>query len=90
MDNIIGTDTVNTMPPATMKAFRDHGHAVRNSIESDIAGAEASLAALQSLGISLDEITHELVLDGIKKFEEAFDNLLGGVKKRRGEFAKAA
>ena len=90
VDNIIGRDTVNTMPPATMKAFRDHGHAIKNSIETDLDGAEASLAALEKLGISLDEITHELVLDGIKKFEEAFDNLIGGVKKRRGEFSKAA
>ena len=73
-----------------MKAFRDHGTAIRNSIETDVAGAEASLSALASLGISIDEITHDLVLDGIKKFEEAFDNLLGGVAKRRQEFAKAA
>ena len=90
VDNIIGLGTVNTMPPATMKAFGDHGTAIKNSIESDLAGAEASLAALEGLGISLDEITHELVIDGIKKFEEAFDNLLAGVKKRRGEFSKAA
>ncbi|WP_165359552.1 transaldolase [Lichenibacterium minor] len=90
VDNIIGLGTVNTMPPATMKAFGDHGTAIKDSIESDVAGAEASLAALEKLGISLDEITHELVIDGIKKFEEAFDNLIGGVKKRRGEFSKAA
>ena len=90
VDNIIGPGTVNTMPPATMKAFRDHGKAQRRSIESDISGAEESLTALKTLGISLDEITHELVLDGIKKFEEAFENLLGGVAKRRQEFAKAA
>ena len=90
VDNIIGRDTVNTMPPATMKAFRDHGTAIKDSIESDVAGAEETLAALGKLGVSLDEITHELVLDGIKKFEEAFDNLIGGVKKRRSEFSKAA
>ena len=90
VDNIIGRDTVNTMPPATLQAFRDHGHAIADSIESDVPGAEASLAALETLGISLDEITHDLVLDGIKKFEEAFDKLIGGVKKRRGEFGKAA
>ena len=90
VDNIIGLGTVNTMPPATMDAFRDHGRAIKGSIESDLEGAEASLAALEKLGISLDEITHELVIDGVKKFEEAFDNLLGGVKKRRGEFSKAA
>ena len=86
VDNIIGRDTVSTMPPATMKAFRDHGTAIRDSIESDVTGAEETLAALGKLGISLDEITHELVLDGIKKFGQAFDNLIAGVKKRRSEF----
>ena len=90
VDNIIGPDTVNTMPPATMKAFRDHGKALKNSIETDLEGAEATLAALHKLGISLDDITHELVLDGVQKFEEAFDKLLGGVAKRRKDFAKAA
>ena len=90
VDNIIGLGTVNTMPPATMKAFGDHGTAIKDSIESDVSGAEESLKALETLGISLNEITHELVIDGIKKFEEAFDNLIGGVKKRRGEFSKAA
>ena len=90
VDNIIGRLTVNTMPPATMKAFRDHGHAIKDSIESNLPEAEASLAALETLGIKLDDITHELVLDGLKKFEEAFDNLIGGVKKRRSEFSKAA
>ena len=90
VDALIGLGTVNTMPPATLKAFGDHGKAEKDTIEQDLEGAEASLDALEKLGISLDEITHELVLDGIKKFEEAFDNLIGGVKKRRGEFSKAA
>ena len=90
VDNLIGLGTVNTMPPATLRAFDDHGRALKNSIESDLPGAEASLAALEKLGISLDEITHDLVIDGLKKFEEAFDKLLAGVKKRRGEFSRAA
>ncbi len=85
VDNIIGVDTVNTMPPETMKAFRDHGKAEPDTIERDVEGAEASLDALGKLGISLDQVTHDLVVDGVKKFSEAFDKLLAGVAKRRKE-----
>ena len=85
VDTLIGTDTVNTMPPATMKAFRDHGKAVPGTIEQDVEGAEATLDALAKIGVSLDEVTHELVIDGVKKFSEAFDKLMGGVAKRRKE-----
>ena len=63
VDTLIGVDTVNTMPPATMKAFRDHGQAKPGTIEEDVEGAEATLAAMETLGISLDKVTHELVLD---------------------------
>ena len=87
VDTLIGKDTVNTMPPATMKAFRDHGKAVAGTIEHDVAGAEDTLAALETLGISLDEVTHDLVIDGVQKFSQAFDNLMGGVAKRRREMS---
>ena len=89
VDNIIGEGTVNTMPPETMKAFRDHGKAEPGAIERDTEGAEATLKALEQLGISLKDVTHELVLDGVKKFSEAFDQLLAGVAKRRQELAGA-
>ena len=85
VDTIIGRDTVNTMPPATMKAFRDHGSATPDTIEQDVDSAEQTLSALESLGISLDEVTHDLVIDGVQKFSEAFDHLLAGVAKRRNE-----
>ena len=85
IDNIVGQDTVNTMPPATMKAFRDHGKAEPATIERDVEGAEATLSALEQLGISLKDVTHDLVVDGVKKFSEAFDQLLAGVAKRRRE-----
>lgn len=86
VDTIIGTDTVNTMPPATMKAFRDHGKAQPGTIEQDVAGAETTLQTLAEVGVSLDDVTHELVIDGVKKFTQAFDKLMGGVAKRRKEF----
>ena len=87
VDTIIGRDTVNTMPPATMKAFRDHGKAEPDTIEQDLAGADATLEALGKLGIALDQVTEDLVIDGVKKFSEAFDKLLAGVAKRRREIS---
>lgn len=85
VDNLIGSDTVNTMPPDTLKAFRDHGRAMPGAIEQDVAGADESLAALATLGLSLDEVTADLVVDGVKKFSSAFDSLLAGVAKKRSE-----
>ncbi len=90
VDALIGRDTVNTMPPATMQAFAKSGTVTKDAIESDLAGAKATLAALETLGISIDQITTELVEDGVKKFVEAFDKLLGGVAKKRRELASAA
>ena len=82
---LIGKETVNTMPPATMKAFGESGTVEKDAIEHDLAGAKATLQALQDAGISIDTVTSELVEDGIKKFVEAFDKLLGGVAKKRRE-----
>ena len=87
VDALVGEDTVNTMPPATLKAFRERGRAVKGAIKGDVEGARATLDALHQLGLSLNGITDELVEDGVKKFVEAFDKLLGGVAKRRRELA---
>ena len=83
VDELIGRDTVNTMPPATMDAFRDHGEATPDAIKEDLAGAHAMLAELERLGVSLDKITQNLVADGVAQFADAFDALLGVVAKRR-------
>src|SRR6185437_1833180 len=64
VEALIGRDTVDTIPPATMDAFRDHGKTKANAIEHDVAGARAVLAELEEHGVSLKEITHELVKDG--------------------------
>src|SRR5215472_12168263 len=64
VDELIGPDTVNTVPPATMDAYRDHGEP-RASLEEDVAGAEAAMAALARSGIAIDEITERLVRDGV-------------------------
>jgi transaldolase / glucose-6-phosphate isomerase len=71
------------MPPATMDAFRDHGHAVADTVEHDVAGAHAMIAALAAAGVSITQVADELVEDGVKQFADAFDQLLGVVAERR-------
>jgi transaldolase/glucose-6-phosphate isomerase len=83
IDTLIGRDTVNTIPPATMDAFRDHGHAVADTVEADLDDARAELAALAQAGVSIEQVGEELVADGVKQFADAFDSLLGAVAMRR-------
>ena len=82
VEELIGPDTVNTIPPATMDAFRDHGRP-RASLEEDVAGAQAVMDALPGAGISIDAITARLVEDGVRLFADAADQLYAAVQKKR-------
>jgi len=82
VDELIGPDTVNTMPPATMDAYRDHGNP-RPSLEEDVAGAKAVMDALPVAGISIDAVTARLVEDGVRLFADAADQLYAAVQKKR-------
>ena len=82
VEELIGPNTVNTVPPATLDAFRDHGKP-RNSLEENIEEARHALAELDKSGISLDAITEELVKDGVKLFADAADKLYGAVAHKR-------
>src|SRR3954454_3679027 len=82
VDELIGPDTINTMTPATLEAFRDHGR-LRDSLEENLDDARRVLAELQKSGISLDAITAELVRDGVKLFADAADKLYGAVAHKR-------
>ena len=82
VEELIAPNTVNTVPVATVDAFRDHGE-VRMSLEEDLATAERQLAALASVGVSLDDITAQLLDDGVKVFVDAFDRLLESVEGKR-------
>jgi transaldolase / glucose-6-phosphate isomerase len=85
VEELIGRDTVNTIPPATLEAFRDHGRP-RASLEQDVDGARQVIEALERVGISLNDVTDTLVEDGVTLFSEAFDTLLAAVDTgRRGE-----
>jgi transaldolase len=80
VEELIGPDTVNTMPPATIDAFRDHGK-LRNSLTEDIPGAQKTMADLDKAGISMKEVTDKLTVDGVKLFADAFDKLLAAVER---------
>lgn len=80
VEELIGSDTVNTMPPATIDAFRDHGR-VRPTLTEDIPGAQKTMEDLAKAGISMKEVTDKLTVDGVKLFSDAFDKLLAAVEK---------
>jgi transaldolase / glucose-6-phosphate isomerase len=80
VEELIGLDTVNTMPPATIDAFRDHG-LLRNSLTEDVAGAAKVMDDLARSGISIQQVTDKLTDDGVKQFADAFDKLLAAVAK---------
>jgi len=87
VEELIGPDTVNTMPPETLEAFREHGVA-RTTLTEGVDEAQAQLAELEELGISLREVTHQLLSEGIAKFVEPFERLLRAVEERTRELVE--
>jgi transaldolase/glucose-6-phosphate isomerase len=88
VEELIGPDTVNTVPPATLAAFRDHGRP-RASLEEDVAEAMQTLDDLEASGISLRKVTDDLLSDGVSKFVEPFTKLLAAVERRSRDANKA-
>jgi transaldolase len=88
VEELIGPETVDTVPPATFEAFRDHGR-VAATLEQDVEGARAAIAELAALGISLDEVTTQLLDDGVRLFAEPFAKLLATIEARRAAGADA-
>jgi transaldolase / glucose-6-phosphate isomerase len=80
VEELIGADTVNTIPPVTLDAFRDHGQ-VHASLTEDLASADKTMETVARLGISMKEVTDKLTDDGVRLFAEAFDKLLAAVEK---------
>jgi transaldolase/glucose-6-phosphate isomerase len=80
IEELIGPDTVNTVPPATLDAFRDHGKP-RQSLTEDLDGARKTMADLAGVGIVMKDVTDKLTADGVKLFADAFDLLLAAVEK---------
>lgn len=82
VEELIGKDTVNTMPPVTMDAFREHGLA-RDALNEQMSSAETSLSALAAFGVDLDQITDKLLRDGVDAFQEAYNKLLNSIEQVR-------
>lgn len=88
VESLIGPDTVDTIPPATLEAFRDHGRA-ECRLEENIEDARQALAALERGGISTHDLTTRLLDEGVRKFSESFDRLLGTIGKKRDRVFKS-
>lgn len=87
-EEVIGPDTVDTMGPPTIEAFRDHGR-VRNSVEEDYAGAQRVLQELADVGIDMAKVTQDLQDAGIKQFADSFEAIMKDVRTKSEEFAHA-
>ncbi len=86
VEELIGADTVDTIPPATFDAFRDHGR-LRPSLTEDVPGAQKIMDNLAEAGISMKEVTDKLLVDGVKLFADAFRQLLEATGKTAGAHA---
>jgi transaldolase len=83
VEELIGPDTVDTMPPATIDAFKDHG-VVARAVDKKVAVAEALLKEIEAVGISMREVTAKLLVDGIASFQKSFDELIAGLEAKIG------
>ncbi len=83
VEELIGQDTVNTVPPATLAAFLDHGVVDAGSLERDLAGALLCVARLDALGIAMADVTRELEIEGVKSFADAWRALMHAVEASR-------
>lgn len=84
IDELIGPNTVNTIPPATVEAFRDHGTIDSTALTSDVAAAEQHFESLAALGIDVDAVTEELQVEGVASFADAFNGLLEAIEAQQG------
>jgi transaldolase len=86
VEELIGPDTVDTMPPATIEAFKDHG-VVARTVDNKVAVAEAVLKEIEAVGISMREVTQKLLEEGIASFQKSFDELIAGLEAKIGSLA---
>jgi transaldolase len=88
VDALIGPDTVNTLPPATLDAFNDHGKPLV-TIRDGLADAKRELRDIEALGVSMEKVCADLLRDGVASFAKSFSDLLGAVESRRREIPAA-
>jgi transaldolase len=88
VEELIGPETVNTMPQETIEAFQDHGE-VALTIEQGVDEAQRVFEDVEAAGVSVDDVTRTLELEGVQKFSDSFDELLDGIRAKRGELVSA-
>jgi transaldolase len=87
IEELIGPESVNTMPPQTIDAFRDHG-VVKRTVDVDVDQARQTIATLEQHGITMRDVTDKLLVDGVASFQKSFDTLLAGLQKKTRALGK--
>ena len=82
VEELIGQDTINTLPDATLDAFRDHGR-LSSTLEDGLTEARAIMHTVAEIGISMDEVADQLVKEGVKKFVDPFEDLINAIEQKR-------
>jgi transaldolase len=88
VEELIGPHTVNTMPPALIDAFKDHGD-VQRTVDKRVGAAEGLLREVEAVGISINDVTSKLLADGVASFEKSFDSLTTGIEKKTSQLTAA-
>jgi len=88
-ESLIGADTVDTMPDATLNAVMDHGEAA-NTLDQDVEGAERLFEDLEDAGISMQQVTGKLLVDGVRSFADSFDGLMANLEEKRSSLLGSA
>jgi transaldolase len=89
VEELIGPDTVNTMPPETVEAFADHGEVRGDTVREGVGKARRLLEKLREVGIDYDDVVETLEEEGVRKFTASFDELIDGIRSKRGALAAA-
>ena len=89
VEELIGANTVNTMPRETVEAFIDHGHA-EDTLERDVEGARKTLEEFAAAGIDYDDVVEVLEREGVEKFADSFRELIDGVASKRDQLVRIA
>ena len=88
VEELIGPDTINTMPPALIEAFRDHGD-VQRTVDKRLGAAEGLLREIEAVGISMKDVTDKLLDDGLASFQKSFDSLTAGIERKMSQLSGA-
>jgi transaldolase len=88
VEELIGPDTVNTMPPATIEAFRDHG-VVERTVDRNVRDAQRVMDQLEAVGIDFRAVTDKLLVDGLASFQKSFDSLIAGLERKTKTLGRA-